>query len=37
VQPGHLVEVVNAAIVKARAQGSARLQDQARSPQHRAA
>lgn len=37
VQPSHLVEVVNAAIVKARAQGMARLQDRARSPQHKAA
>jgi adenylate cyclase len=37
VQPGHLVEVVNAAIIKARAQGTARLQDRPRSPQHKAA
>ena len=37
VQPGHLVEVVNAAIVKARAMVAARLQNHARSPQHKAA
>jgi CheY-like chemotaxis protein len=37
VQPGHLLEVVNAAIVKARAQVAARLGDRARSPQHKAA
>jgi adenylate cyclase len=37
VQPSQLVEVVNAAIIKARAQMAARLADRARSPQHKAA
>ncbi|MCA1810562.1 MAG: response regulator [Halobacteriales archaeon] len=37
VQPSHLLEVVNAAIVKARARVAPRLQDAPRSPQHKAA
>ncbi|HEX2066879.1 MAG TPA: response regulator [Candidatus Thermoplasmatota archaeon] len=37
VQPGYLVEVVNASIAKARAQAVAQLADRARSPRHKAA
>jgi response regulator RpfG family c-di-GMP phosphodiesterase len=37
VHPSQLVEVVNAAIIKARAQMAARLADRPRSPQHKAA